>query len=118
MAHNGQLVDGLLFALRDSCSIEIYDTVKKRYLAAMIVNVLVPAVRYAIANSRFRKREHVAQIMLVEHVSAGPFVDEDVPAETILQDHLGGVEGAPAGDHVLAVTIVLDVWDNAFRHHL
>lgn len=47
-------------------------------------------------------------------MARGTLVDEDVAAEPIAQDTLDGVERAPAGDHVFAVAVVLDVRDDSF----
>ena len=61
--------------------------------------------------------KHVREIMLVEHMSARTLVNENMSAKSILQDRLRGVQSAPASYHILAVAIVLNVWDNAFREH-
>lgn len=52
--------------------------------------------------------------MLIQHMTAGALVDKYVPAEAIGEDGFCREEGAPAGDHVVAVAVVFDVRDYAF----
>lgn len=54
--------------------------------------------------------------MFHEHVPRGAQTDEDAPGVAVCEEVFGGVEDAPAGDHVVFVGVVLDVWDTGRGH--
>lgn len=113
VAHDGQLVHGVGAALRHGRGVEVHDAVEEGHLRVVEVAAAVVRAGLRVLFGGCR-REHLRQVVLVEHVAAGAFVDEDVPAEAVREDGFRAEEGAPARDHVAAVAVVFDVRDHAF----
>ena len=84
VAHNSQLMHSLLVPLRDGRCVEMNDAVKEG--DATLVCAAGMAMMLVSSIVLVGQRKHFGQIMLVKHVTRRFLVDEDVAAETVLQN--------------------------------